>query len=138
MSDYSNPGDLAVIQSALRERGLVVKGEEGPACRTYLDPDGREIFFDTSPEEAVRYEEGHATTIPFGEGDVHDGEGLDLGNLTCCLACADLTVLKLAKRETEFEDVRGIAVTGSEHLDVQATFSGARMLYPPAALGPST
>jgi len=82
--------DFGAIRSAMSARGLEVKGEEGPAGFTYVDPDGRDVFFDTSPEEAERYLAGHPLTIPIPGDDVHAGTGLDLGNLSWCLACEDL------------------------------------------------
>jgi catechol 2,3-dioxygenase-like lactoylglutathione lyase family enzyme len=83
-------GDVAAIRAAFLERGLTSKGEESFAKWTFADPDGREVFLDASPEEVADYEAGKYTTIPFGGDDVHAGEGMDLGNFTVCLNCADL------------------------------------------------
>jgi catechol 2,3-dioxygenase-like lactoylglutathione lyase family enzyme len=83
-------GDLPAIRVALEERGFTVASEQGPVSHTLLDPDGREVFFDTSKEENERYPTGQPLTIPIEEDDVHAGTGMDLGNLAYCLACKDL------------------------------------------------
>jgi catechol 2,3-dioxygenase-like lactoylglutathione lyase family enzyme len=83
-------GDPEAIRSALAERGLAIASEQGPGSFTVLDPDGREVFFDTCAEEIAAYESGQPLTAPVPEKDVHAGPGLDLGNLTCCLDCAEL------------------------------------------------
>ena len=83
-------GDLPAIRQALASHGIEPTSLEAPISFTVLDPDGREVFFDTSPEETADYAAGKLTTIPFPGDDVHGGDGLDLGNLTCCLACEDL------------------------------------------------
>jgi catechol 2,3-dioxygenase-like lactoylglutathione lyase family enzyme len=82
--------DFGAIRAAMSARGLEVKGDQGPASFTYVDPDGRDVFFDTSPEEAEWYASGNPLTIPIPEDDVHAGTGMDLGNLAWCLACDDL------------------------------------------------
>ena len=46
-------GDLAAIRSALTERGLVIASEEGEQSYTFKDPDGRDVFFDTTPPERL-------------------------------------------------------------------------------------
>jgi catechol 2,3-dioxygenase-like lactoylglutathione lyase family enzyme len=83
-------GNPDAIRAAMTERGLSITNEEGPRSFSYLDPDGREVFFDTCPEEEVAYHAGQKLTGEFPGDDVHTGEGMDLGNLTCCLNCADL------------------------------------------------
>lgn len=82
-------GDLEAVRSALAERGLEPAGEEEFGRRTWVDPDGRDVFFDSSPEEDEGYRAGQILTLPV-EGDVHEGTGMDLGNLSCCLACGSL------------------------------------------------
>ena len=82
-------GDVPAIRRALEERGLAVDADRGPWSVTYRDPDGREVFFDSSPEEHADYGTGRALTVPF-PGDLHSGEGMDVGNLSWCFACGDL------------------------------------------------
>jgi catechol 2,3-dioxygenase-like lactoylglutathione lyase family enzyme len=116
-------GDPEAIRAALRERGLEVAAEEGPASFIYLDPDGREVFFDTSPEEQRHYEAGHPLTSSFPGDDVQASDGLDLGNLACCLACGDL-------RETvAFYETLGLVRGGGEPESGWAIMS--RIDHPP-------
>jgi catechol 2,3-dioxygenase-like lactoylglutathione lyase family enzyme len=83
-------GDPVAIRAAMKSRGLEVKTSFGEASFIYRDPDGREVFFDTGPEEIAAYQSGQPLTGPIPEDDVHAGTGLDLGNLTWCLSCANL------------------------------------------------
>lgn len=83
-------GDLPVVREALLGRGLKRRGEESFAAWTFVDPDDRDIFFDSSPEETADYAAGRHTSIPFGGDDPHAGDGMDLGNFTVCLNCPDL------------------------------------------------
>lgn len=83
-------GDLPAIRAHLDGLGLVIDSEQGPQSVIYRDPDGREVFFDSSPEETREYESGLALTGGVPLADVHAGEGLDLGNLAWCLNCESL------------------------------------------------
>jgi len=83
-------GDLPRIREVLAARGFETHKVLGEHSFIYLDPDGREVFFDSSPEETAEYESGQRLTGLPKEADVHAGTGLDLGNLTWCLACGDL------------------------------------------------
>jgi len=82
--------DVRAVRAALSQRGLEVSSVQSERSFTYLDPDGREVFFDTSDEEREDYAAGKPLTGPIPEDDVHEGPGLDLGNLTWCCACESL------------------------------------------------
>jgi catechol 2,3-dioxygenase-like lactoylglutathione lyase family enzyme len=84
-------GDLDEIRAFTDGQGLEVDAEEGPKSFILRDPDRREVFFDSSPEEQRDYESGQPLTSPVPGDDVHAGDGIDLGNMACCLACADLS-----------------------------------------------
>lgn len=101
-------GDLPVVRQALVDRGLEPRGEEGFAAWTFVDPDGRDVFLDSSPEETADYAAGKFTTIPNGSDDVHAGEGMDLGNFTVCLSCADLPAT------SKFYETMGFVPTAGE------------------------
>lgn len=84
-------GDVGAITAALAERGqqpteAPQQGEGGSGSALFADPEGRPVFFDTSPDERQRYLAGEHLTVPPGELT----DGLELGNLSCCLAVADL------------------------------------------------
>ena len=83
-------GDPDEIRAALTERGLTVRTVLGEGSFIYEDPDHREVFFDSSPSEVATYQSGQPLTGAIPEEDIHAGTGIDLGNLTCCLACNDL------------------------------------------------
>jgi catechol 2,3-dioxygenase-like lactoylglutathione lyase family enzyme len=83
-------GDPVAIREFMAARGLTVKTSFGDASFIYWDPDGREVFFDTGPEEIAEYQSGQPLIGKIAEDDVHAGTGLDLGNLTWCLNCANL------------------------------------------------
>jgi len=100
-------GDLPVIRDALLARGLSTRGEESFAKWTFVDPDGRDVFFDSSPEEMADYAAGKPTTIPFGGDDVHAGEGMDLGNFAVCLNCADLAATSKFYETLGFQPTMG-------------------------------
>jgi catechol 2,3-dioxygenase-like lactoylglutathione lyase family enzyme len=100
-------GDRPAIRAALEDRGLRVASEQGEASYIFLDPDGREVFFDGSPEEEAGYANGQPLTLPI-PGDVHDGDGMDLGNLSMCLACEDL------KATSAFYETLGMVQAGGE------------------------
>lgn len=81
-------GRLDRIRPALEGQGLTTR-EVSPLSWEVLDPDGRPLFFDSGADEVERYEAGDPLTIPI-DGDVHAGDGMDLGNFTVCLNVADL------------------------------------------------
>jgi catechol 2,3-dioxygenase-like lactoylglutathione lyase family enzyme len=99
-------GDRKAIRAVMAERGLAVDAEPVPGSFIYHDPDGREVFFDSSPEEERAYASGQPLTGPIPEGDVHAGSGLDLGNFTYCMNCADL------KATTAFYETLGLVPAG--------------------------
>jgi len=101
-------GDTNVIRNALLGRGLEVSTVQSEWSFTYVDPDGREVFFDTSDEELEDYAAGKPLTGPIPENDVHSGPGLDLGNLTYCCACEDLVAT------SEFYQTLGLVRAGGE------------------------
>lgn len=101
-------GDLDALRAAVLERGIEIASTEGEKSFTVLDPDGREVFFDSSPEETAAYAAGQPLTATVPGGDVHAGDGLDLGNLTWCLACADLLQTKA------FYETLGLVPCGGE------------------------
>jgi catechol 2,3-dioxygenase-like lactoylglutathione lyase family enzyme len=80
------------IRALLAERDIPISSEQGKMSFICLDPDGREVFFDSGPEEVIEYQSGQPLTGKIEEDDVHAGTGLDLGNLAWCLACEDLKV----------------------------------------------
>lgn len=99
-------GDLDEIRAALTERGLEIASEQGDKSYILLDPDEREVFFDSSPPETEAYAAGQPLTGPIPGDDVHVGEGLDLGNLTWCLRCEDL------RATTAFYETLGLVSCG--------------------------
>ncbi len=101
-------GDTKAIRDVLTDRGLAVASEQGEFSFIYKDPDDREVFFDTGPAETAEYLSGQLLTAPFGDGDIHDGDGMDLGNLTCCLACADLA------KTSAFYETLGLVPAGGD------------------------
>lgn len=87
-------GDVGAITAALAERGHQPQqtpqlGEAGSGSALFAGPEGRPVFFDTSPPERERYLAGErlTTATPADHAD-----GLELGNLSCCLAVAELDV----------------------------------------------
>ncbi len=102
-------GDVDAIREALSRRGLEVSTVQSERSFTYLDPDRREVFFDTAPEEIDWYAAGNPLTDSIPEDDVHAGTGLDLGNLTFCCACESLAAT------SEFYQTLGFVRAGGEH-----------------------
>ena len=104
-------GDWDAIKAALDERGLEAQGGDGFAARTYLDPDGRPVFFDATDDEVRAYHSGRPLTLPI-IGELHSGDGVDLGNLTVCLNCQSLSETRDFYAALAFEAGGGDADTG--------------------------
>jgi len=100
-------GDRRAIREALEDRGLEVASEPVEGSYIFHDPDGREVFFDGSPEEEEAYRAGQPLTAPV-EGDLHEGDGPDLGSFTMCLASKDL------KATSRFYETLGLTHGGGE------------------------
>ena len=83
-------GEPAEIRAALSVKGLEPGHVEGERSFAYFDPDGRHVFIDSGPDEVVAYQSGQPLTAPIPDADIHAGDGMDLGNFTCCLNCKDL------------------------------------------------
>jgi catechol 2,3-dioxygenase-like lactoylglutathione lyase family enzyme len=81
----------AAIRPAMEERGLTVDTVMGERSFQYLDPDGRPVFIDSGADEETAYQSGQPLIDEVPAEQAFGGEGLDVGNLSWCLACADLT-----------------------------------------------
>ncbi len=101
-------GEPDEIRAALSERGLTVRTVLGERSFIFDDPDHREVFFDSGPSEVAAYQSGQPLTGAIPEEDVHVGTGIDLGNLTCCLACTHLKITK------EFYEHLGLVPAGGD------------------------
>ena len=100
--------DVPAIRALLAERGIPIDQDLGPWSVIVRDPDGREVFFDSSPEEHAEYMTGRTLTLPVPGGDPLAGDGLDLGNLSWCLVCADLAATRA------FYESLGLVVAGGQ------------------------
>ncbi len=78
--------DPAAIRAMLADRGLGIANDMGERSFILHDPDGRDVFFDSTADETRAYFAGNPLTLP-PAGEPGQGEGLDLGNLTWSLAC---------------------------------------------------
>lgn len=103
--------DTNVWREYIRSLGINFFNEgssqaDGSGSLTVLDPAGNHVFFDSSPEERIRYEAGSRLAVGDGDGSLQEGLPL-LGNLVVCFFVDDVADCQTFYQHLGFQRVGG-------------------------------
>ena len=90
--------DIREWRELIAQNGIPFKEEgftkeDGSGHFTVLDPAGNPLFFDSSPEERVRFETGKRMAVGEGDGSLLEGQPL-IGTVDYCLFVDDVAEMQ--------------------------------------------